>query len=152
MKDSNESIMQRLSPADRVRVKRNLKLGKAKENSSFYRKIKELTKNNGLLPETKIEVERLESGGCGADEIVNVEFRVPRRVTEFTDKASGRVEVGSAGPRFSYTFTARRSLEDNMREFHEFFEKRSRAVTGIATTKKHKEISPGAQARKEAGR
>jgi hypothetical protein len=114
----------------------------------LYLRIKELAEDSRLLPGVRIEVEHLEKTVRGGNEMVNILFRVPRKVTEVTDAKTGRVEVSSSGPRFTYTFTGSRSLRANLRDFHEFYSRRSKA--GEPERTKKVEVGGGGDAAKAA--
>jgi hypothetical protein len=123
--------MQNAAKTEETSVRRDVESsagGRAKVNPSFYLRIKELAENDRLLRGIRIEVEHLEKTVRGGSEMVNILFRVPRNVTQVCDPKSGRVEVSSAGARYTYTFAARRSLEANLRDFREFYRRRSTAA------------------------
>jgi hypothetical protein len=97
--------------------------------------IKELAKSGELLKGIKIDIEQLEATGSGRDEIVNLEFCVPRQVIESVDQSTGAVHVTSGGARFEYTFTGRLPLPQNLKRFRSFYAKRAKALADPPTVR-----------------
>jgi hypothetical protein len=125
--------------ADEIAVRGSLHSnasGKLGRDPSFYRRIKHLADTAELLPGVKIQVEHLEKTGRGRDEVVNILFRVEREITELVDERKRTVQVASAGPRFSYTFTASRSLGANLKDLKTFYAKRCKAGEPMPPPKK----------------
>jgi hypothetical protein len=99
----------------------------ATSSEAFYSTIRDLVKSGALLQGTPIEVERIVKKRQGGTILVTLDFVVPHAITETVDHKTGVVRASSDGARFTYTFTGSLSLDKNLREFQEFYTKRSQA-------------------------
>jgi hypothetical protein len=114
---------------------------KKAEKTGLLYEINDLLQTDRLLQGTHVQVEDLEREGAGKNEIVHLRFSVSSHLIENKDPTSGAIRVSGGDAHFDYTFTGQMTLEQNLREFRQFYELRSQA--GPPEVKKLQEMRAG---------